>query len=42
MYRKCVNDFGFDLDFYNVSVDVEIKIVPVITIVQLETVHDMD
>jgi hypothetical protein len=32
MYRKCANDFEFDLDLYNVSVDVEIKIVPLITI----------
>ena len=41
MYRKCVNDFEFDLDLYNVSVDVEIKIVPLITILQLKTVYDM-
>jgi hypothetical protein len=41
MYRKCANDFEFDLDLYNVSVDVEIKIVPLITILQLKTVYDM-
>ena len=41
MYLKCVNDFEFDLDLYNMSVDVEIKIVPSITILQLEAVYDM-
>ena len=40
--RKCVNDFEFfDLYLYNVSVDVEIKIVPLITILQLKNVYDM-
>ena len=36
MYCKCVNDFEFDLDLYNVSIDVEIKIFPLIMILQLE------
>ena len=41
MYRECVNDFEFDLDLYNVSIDVEIKIFPLIMILQLERFENL-
>ena len=41
MYCKCVNDFEFDLDLYNVSIDVEIKIFPLIMILQLERFENL-